>query len=263
MSEDEHSITEAEAAYIIDRGLKLEAWQEQQLHMQKNEVSRLAKLKEAIQSNRIHKLKHGPNGPEAWGLTGLQTNVMGASSFVLTHDWRAAFGDSIGEVKPIELKQPLPVCAFEMRVSGVSLVAAVEEVAPGERRMIVLADIGAGMWTEVEYESRAFAFVSDQAYAALIALDSQVASCDLIQPPAVLNAKRIKSGKAALPDYRVVRLARRSNASHADSGNPTGRHPRLHFRRGHWRHYEDRKTWINWTLVGNPDLGFIDKHYKL
>jgi hypothetical protein len=33
--------------------------------------------------------------------------------------------------------------------------------------------------------------------------------------------------------------------------------------RGHWRHYERHKTWIKWTLVGDPDLGFVDKHYRL
>jgi hypothetical protein len=39
--------------------------------------------------------------------------------------------------------------------------------------------------------------------------------------------------------------------------------PRLHFRRGHHRHYENYKLWIKWQLVGNPDIGFIDKDYKL
>lgn len=37
----------------------------------------------------------------------------------------------------------------------------------------------------------------------------------------------------------------------------------MHFRRGHWRHYQDHRTWIKWCLVGDPDLGFVDKHYKL
>lgn len=37
----------------------------------------------------------------------------------------------------------------------------------------------------------------------------------------------------------------------------------LHFRRGHWRHYGEYKTWIKWMLVGDPELGFVDKMYKL
>jgi hypothetical protein len=43
----------------------------------------------------------------------------------------------------------------------------------------------------------------------------------------------------------------------------THRSPRLHFRRRHWRHFVNHKTWIKWTLVGDPDLGFIDKDYRL
>jgi hypothetical protein len=39
--------------------------------------------------------------------------------------------------------------------------------------------------------------------------------------------------------------------------------PRLHFRRGHYRHYPNHKLWIRWCLVGNPDLGFIDADYRL
>ena len=46
-------------------------------------------------------------------------------------------------------------------------------------------------------------------------------------------------------------------------GTGTHRSPRLHFRRGHWRHYEDHKTWIRWQMVGNPDLGFVEKQYRL
>jgi hypothetical protein len=30
-----------------------------------------------------------------------------------------------------------------------------------------------------------------------------------------------------------------------------------------WRHFVSHKTWIKWTLVGDPDLGFIDKEYRL
>jgi hypothetical protein len=49
----------------------------------------------------------------------------------------------------------------------------------------------------------------------------------------------------------------------ADGEREPGRKKRLHFRRGHWRHYETHKTWIKWMLVGDPDLGFIEKQYRL
>lgn len=38
---------------------------------------------------------------------------------------------------------------------------------------------------------------------------------------------------------------------------------RLHFRRSHWRHYVSHKTKIPWTLVGDPNLGFVEKEYRL
>lgn len=36
-----------------------------------------------------------------------------------------------------------------------------------------------------------------------------------------------------------------------------------HIDRAIWRRFETHKTWIKWTLVGDPDLGFIEKHYRL
>lgn len=62
-----------------------------------------------------------------------------------------------------------------------------------------------------------------------------------------------------------VRLARRTRASAfpADHVGEERRSPRLHFVRGHWRRYANHKTWLKWFLRGDPDLGFIDKHYRL
>lgn len=75
-----------------------------------------------------------------------------------------------------------------------------------------------------------------------------------------------------------VSLARRNRRAYGGNGQDTGVHYRLHFRRGHWSHYSNpgageiqftdegylrSKSWINWMLVGDPDPGFVDKHYKL
>lgn len=263
MSSKDYSITEAENEYVKQQARKQFAWQTGALVIQGNAVSRLSKLWEAAGNDRIFKTKTGKDGLEVWMLTAMQNDLMRSKGFVLTHDWHAACGEAIGSVDPMELKQPYPVCAFELRVSGVSVIGVSQELVEGGRRLSMFSDIGSGMWMEIDFESIVFRFCALQIQAALVAMDAEIASSDVIAPPAALNAKRIKSGKTALPEYRVVRLARRSSAGHEHSDSPTGRHPRLHFRRGHWRHYEDKKTWINWTLVGNPDLGFIDKHYKL
>lgn len=106
-------------------------------------------------------------------------------------------------------------------------------------------------------------FLWDQVRAICIALDAEVATHSVIRAPHKLNEKRSRDGKPPVSDYHVVDLARRHRVA-----NPSGAvggvgKKRLHFRRGHWRHYETTKTWVRWCLVGNPDLGFIQKSYSL
>jgi len=62
--------------------------------------------------------------------------------------------------------------------------------------------------------------------------------------------------------HHIVSLHSRVRYTPPDHHEP-GSPKRLHFRRGHWRHYPNHRTWIKWTLVGNPDLGFVDKDYRL
>jgi hypothetical protein len=92
-----------------------------------------------------------------------------------------------------------------------------------------------------------------------------------------LNKKRLREGKTPLKDYHIVTLAKRLRADY-ERGDPTGIKKRLHWRRGHWRHFTTpggkemyidaegitrSRTWINWQLVGNESLGFVEKHYRL
>lgn len=63
--------------------------------------------------------------------------------------------------------------------------------------------------------------------------------------------------------HHVISLANRRNRPAALGGDGSSRRRRLHFRRGHWRHFETHKTWIKWMLVGDPDLGFVEKEYRL
>jgi hypothetical protein len=104
-----------------------------------------------------------------------------------------------------------------------------------------------------------------QIRAICIALDAEVATHTVVRAPHKLNVKRERDGKCPLFDYRVVSLSRRSRALGMPRSTlgQTPTRKRLHFRRGHWRHYAEFKTWVRWTLVGNPELGFIDHEYRL
>jgi hypothetical protein len=88
---------------------------------------------------------------------------------------------------------------------------------------------------------------------------------DVIRAPHKLNAARERRGDVPMLDYTTINLARRRERPEplSENGDESRQSVRLHFRRGHWRHFETHKTWIKWTLVGNPDLGFVEKHYRL
>lgn len=94
-----------------------------------------------------------------------------------------------------------------------------------------------------------------------IFLDSEVAQKTVIRAPIELNKKRQKTGKEKIKDHYFIDLLKRNKYS--ITGEQRGPGVRLHFRRGHWRHFETHKTWVKWTLVGDKDLGFVEKGYRL
>lgn len=96
-----------------------------------------------------------------------------------------------------------------------------------------------------------------------ILLDSEVAVKSIVRAPIKLNQRRQKLGRAPLADYHVIDLCKSLRVESAPGGMIDDRNgPRLHFRRGHWRHFDNGKTWVRWTLVGDPRLGFVEKAYR-
>lgn len=203
--------------------------------------------------------------------------------FIVQHDWAAAFrGAADFDGGPFRL--PYDHCFFEFRLNGkrvcllvtytqafkdtdeIAIVPLVETAACWLLPLapIILRD---GEWVAARKDGDDPAFVSigkflaDQVKAICVSLEAKVARTETIRADDRLNASRVKRGKLPLPEHSVVYLNRERFAS--DGAGVTGIRRRLHFRRGHWRHYETHRTWINWTLVGDPDLGFIDKEYKL
>ncbi len=185
--------------------------------------------------------------------------------FLVQHNWAAAFAGA-SDFDEGEFPLPFSHCAFEFIFSGRRVF-----IVTNEHRCIAVTEIGSGHWlatapvplsvlpTNIRYK---------QAYenirAICIALDAEVAVTSVTRAPHRLNIAREKQGKLPINDHHVINLARRSRVEPLpQAGEHEAKwHPRLHFRRGHWRHFSDHKTWIKWMLVGTPDLGFIDKEYR-
>jgi hypothetical protein len=188
--------------------------------------------------------------------------------FVIEHDWSAAL--SAGHDGDIRL--PYEVCAFEFRLGDRPVIAIATQFA-GDIVFSMAVEMdrwvfcGAAMSTSSgrsissDGVSRVAWRVADQIRAVCIALDAEVAVSEAVRadhPGAGSGALRVPGR-----DYHVVSLAARHARPAPLGGDPTGRRVRVHFRRGHWRHFDNHKTWIRWMLVGDPDLGFIEKHYTL
>lgn len=222
--------------------------------LEQNDCSRLHRLREAAAAGKLMNPEGGTEQEDpGWLNADFKT-------FVVRHDW----GNALEHAEGIDDSWRLPyeVCTFEFRVTGRNCIVAVAQ-RDESLKSTMFIEFGE-YWLNPSNCTPAFEMMWSQVRAICIALDAEVAVTEVIRAPAKLNEKRAKAGKPPLPDYRVVDLARRHRiANPAASAPGTGTKKRLHFRRGHWRHYETSRTWIKWQLVGSPDLGFINKHYRL
>ncbi len=187
--------------------------------------------------------------------------------FIVEHDWAAAFknADQL-DVDLTGVKLPYPLSIFEFVISGRRVCVAARQ-NEGDPELFAFVQLPFA-WSHLSLASPHMisvnAMVRDQLRAIAIALDARIAVTEVVRAPFRLNRTRERAKKAPISAYHVVKLARRDRPDPLPESAPTTRAGvRLHFRRGHWRHFETHKTWINWTLVGDPDLGFIDKHYRL
>jgi hypothetical protein len=94
-----------------------------------------------------------------------------------------------------------------------------------------------------------------------ILLDAEVAETEVVRAPHQLNKARLRKGRIPLNSYRTIDLRRRRRTDPV--GGPGRGGPRLHFRRGHWRHYDGWKTWVRWCVVGDPDKGAVVSDYRV
>lgn len=197
-----------------------------------------------------------------------------ATVYVIEHDWAAAF-EGATDIDAGEIRLPSDTCAFEFKINGVHEIAFALQTDDGisVQQAVHVAD----KWALGNVQSNALLphsrhgsdpdglLIAATIRAVCVALEAEVAATEVIRAPHKLNRARERRGQMPIYSYHVVNLARRQRSAKrldADDAEPTSR-KRLHFRRGHWRHFETFKTWVKWTLVGDPDLGFVDKHYKL
>jgi hypothetical protein len=201
--------------------------------------------------------------------------------FLIMHDWGAAFaGDRDFDDHASEFRLPAPKCAFDFAISGRRVVAFVGDHEPEKISAVIewrpfwfpllfwkqdnLQQFYIDGPQERAGVERLRTLLLTNIKAACVSLEAQIAELEIVRAPHKLNAARARRGKSAIPDYRVINLMQRRRAKlPLDQSEHSHRGLRLHFRRGHWRHFVSHKTWIKWTLVGDPDLGFIDKEYRL
>lgn len=235
----------------------LTRWERGEFTLQLLPHSMAHKLLAAAQTGRI---EYGLPGREEESQTDFIPRLKRCVPFVIEHNWAAAFQNA-GDFDEGEYPLPFDDTIFEMRADGRHVAA----ICCQDIRLVAM-QLGDGWFVSLwDSEWGAKHWLSSIVRAACIALDAEVAVSEAVRAPERLNRARIKQGKLPMLDYHVIRLNRHSRvAPLPDDDRETGdRRLRLHFVRGHWRHYETHKTWIKWHLRGDPDLGFIDKHYRL
>lgn len=236
---------------------KFKVWDDcKKTDISSNDCSRAHNLAEAMSSDMIIYTSKDFDGEKMrWNAK----MIFDCSNiFVIKHDWLSAFGESIDNFDDFNLPYDLNI--FEFLISG-KPVCIICFVVEGIKYCVCFIKQG-NYWIETGEDSWCAEYCWKQVRAICIALESEIAEREVIMAPLALNAKRDRNGKPKLKDFHILNLAKRHRAT-STINNGSGNRKRLHFRRGHWRHYENSKTWIKWMLVGNPELGFIDKQYSV
>jgi hypothetical protein len=254
---------------LIAAGDEAIAWMERrELAMQKPIGSAYYKLRAAHFANEVC------GSPEALDGVGRFFETM-PQIVLVEHNWGAAFSKADDEYRSGETRLPYDACCFEFVLSGMRVLCVSIQRDAIEATIFLMCKRGwvageafilfASHTASEHGEHLLQDLIERQIKAIVVALEIQVATTDVIRANHRANASRERQGKAPFLDYHVVTLTRRDRPAPLQAGgdeDPT-RRVRMHFRRGHWRHYDNHKTWIKWMLVGDPDLGFIDKHYRL
>lgn len=252
-------VTLSWAEDVLEASKTFPEWEKAQPKLEKNDCSRLHNL---IADLKLTKRMMGKAQMKGDDVDTIEWEKM--VPFVVQHDWAGAFKNA-GDYADGGFNLPNEMCAFEFRISGRSvtiLAFQAEDCEPSYQWYVQFGHYWLSHDENEMYPAKQFAL--DQVKAICVALDAEVATRTMVRAPEKLNRKREADGKLPLYSYHIVNLNRRyRTANPSTAGGSAQSKKRLHFRRGHWRHYAEFKSWVRWTLVGNPDLGFVDKEYRL
>lgn len=260
--------------------------------------SAVYKLEEAARAKKVFfvTLEDGDKIPDS--ISSVFT-LAKATKFLIQHDWASAFQNADGFQGHYEYQMPSGHCTFEGRISGRRFIVECADFGDFPLSPATGTDEpmhnGAYFWIETtagwsllnvhRFNGYAFVpakadreqilptglakiveFIGRQIKAVSIALEAEVAVREVVRAPHKLNRAREKLGKLPLYDYHVVNLANRKRVSALPEefeSDEKRTSPRWHFVRGHYRHLPKHKVWVLSHFRGNPDLGIIDKHYRL
>lgn len=215
---------------------------------QRNDAGRFHVFLEALKDGRVGSAER---------LSSYRMNEV--QSFVVQNNWAAAFANA-DDYAGGEFLLPFDQCVFEFRFSERNILLFASQ-AEGQQATYIPVVNSRDWWFPTHHDTAPMLPVMEQVKAICVALEAGVAIAEATETPTRLNRKRVEKGREPLRPYHIVSLAHRYRGGvgwPVDQGRK-----RLHFRRGHWRHYEEKTIWIKWTLVGDPDLGFVDKEYRL
>lgn len=262
------------AKAALDVMEEFEQWAVDGIRLERPIGTRAHLLRVAIDAGRIAMwTDKGPNSAafvklDTWAES--ERPVIG-QVFVVEHDWASAFAGAQDYAESDLFKLPYPQCCFELRISGKNVCVLVRQAEGGDAELGVFIELKTSFenaWLHAPAStiwSSVVDFAMQQLKAICVSLEAEAATHEVVRASYKLNQARERRGKLPLYDHHVVKLAGRTRAAPRapDAERTPGTKRRLHFRRAHWRHYENHQTWIKWMLVGDPDLGFVDKEYRL
>lgn len=220
-------------------------------------------------------------------------SLKNATKFLIQHDWASAFQSAEGFQGSYEFQMPSEHCTFEGRISGRRFIVEYTDATGHQDQLGVPNTVFLWIETEAGWSllhvhmftgysfvpikpdreniipsglSKVVEFLFSQIKAASIALEAEVAVREIVRAPHKLNRAREKSGKLPLYDYHVINLANRKRVTALPpeyESDEKRRSPRWHFVRPHYRHFQNHKVWVLAYFRGDPDLGIIEKHYRL
>jgi hypothetical protein len=205
-----------------------------------------------------------------------------AHVLLINHNWAALLNRAAisGAAGPPSYRLPYPCTVFEFFFTG-GVHAVCVATQPNEDITASTHFCIKSIWfkaeTEITYDDhgvlqnpgdlanspllKAYDLITANIFAISVMLEAEVAEATPISEAYKRNRERPVRKELPGMSHHVVSLARRPRSSRAPYPGEPRISPRLHFRRGHWRHFSSHRTWIKWQLVGDPDLGFIEKEY--